>query len=326
MGNGIQFMGDGPVMTGTWYNPSTGHKFTVRDCFFQDGQFIVQTTDGQMLDYNTVQDYVQASDAAGLAEMEAATKAQKAQNPLNDIPQSILDEVDTASAVSDDSYLLPEDQAMISGHQTAASTASKMVSPTRYEPDERFLQVKEDPDMPMVERVLRRFNDITPTILIDYNKLPKKQLDTLVDVLGIAPQTIAEYYIKKLDVSKVFEELKASIVEAVEKCLYAEVYEAQRIQKDIEDAWKEGQKIIEGRGDWNPNMPWHGIVPPGGDPGVISSDPGISIQPDGSVIHDCVLRQAPDNVNPISVTYPPEPIKTKKKSGGKKTTKKNASK
>ena len=312
MGNGIQFTGDGPVMSGTWYNPRTGHKFTVRDCFFQDGQFMVQTMDGRMLDYNMIQDYVQATDSDG-KEVQDRPMLESA-STVNDIPKEVADMIDT------DTYMTPEDQAMISGHQTAASTQElpKQTS--------GFHQVVEDPDMPMVERVLRRFNDITPIIAIDYKKLPKKQLDTLVDVLGIAPQTIAEYYIKKLDVSKVFEELKASIVEAVEKCLYAEVYDTQKIQKDLEDAWKEGQKIIEGRGDWNPNMPWPGIVPPGGDPGVISSDVGISVQPDGTVIHDCVLRQDPKSPSNIKVTYPPEPMKTKKKSSGKKTAKKNANK
>lgn len=37
---------------------------------------------------------------------------------------------------------------------------------------------------------------------------------------------------------------------------------------------------------------------------------GITITSDGTVIHDCVLRQGPDNVNPIKITYPPKPVKT----------------
>ena len=40
-GQGIQFGMEGPQMTGTWINPQTGHKFTVRDCMFQDGQLCV---------------------------------------------------------------------------------------------------------------------------------------------------------------------------------------------------------------------------------------------------------------------------------------------
>lgn len=285
MGNGIQFTGDGPVMSGTWYNPQTGHKFTVRDCFFQDGQFMVQTTDGRMLDYNMIQNYVQATDSEGREVQDRPMmESMKSTNPVNDIPQEVADMLDT------DTYMLPEDEVMISGPQSSVSTQETPVHTSG------FHQVVEDPDMPMVERVLRRFNDINPTISIDYNKLPKKQLDTLVDVLGIAPQTIAEYYIKKLDVSKVFEELKASIVEAVERCLYAEVYETQKIQEDIENAREEDQKLV---------------------------DSVINIIPEGT---DCVLRQDSKSLINIKATYPPEPVKTKKKSSGKKTTKKNASK
>lgn len=66
-GQGIQFGMDGPQMTGTWINPQTGHKFTVRDCMFQDGQFVCITTDGQVLDYNTIQNYVQCNDNQGNA-------------------------------------------------------------------------------------------------------------------------------------------------------------------------------------------------------------------------------------------------------------------
>lgn len=321
MNNGIQFMGDGPMMHGTWYNPSTGHKFTVRDCFFQDGQFIVQTTDGQMLDYNTIQNYVQATDAQG-REVNDRPLVESKTPKKETLPPEVAALVDDTLS-SDSQYILPEDEMILSGNP-----ATNMVNPPRYQPDERYIQTSMDPDMPMVERVLKRFKDITPTISIDYTQLPKKQLDTLVDILGIDPQTIAEYYIKKLDLSKIGEEIKQSIAEAVEKCLNSEMYESQRIQEDIVDAWKEGQKIIEGRGDWNPNMPWHGIVPPCGESETITSDKeGISILPDGTVIHDCVLRQSPDNVNHVKVTYPPEPIKTmKKKSIGKKTTKKNANK
>ena len=57
---GIVFDTQGPVMSGTWYNPKTGDSFTVRDSFFQDNQFVVTTTDGRMLSYNQIQHYVQS--------------------------------------------------------------------------------------------------------------------------------------------------------------------------------------------------------------------------------------------------------------------------
>ena len=55
--NNISFNGEGPVMSGTWYNPKTGDSFTVEDSYFQDNQYLVKTTDGRMLDYNFIQNY-----------------------------------------------------------------------------------------------------------------------------------------------------------------------------------------------------------------------------------------------------------------------------
>ena len=54
------FNGEGPVMDGTWYNPANGDSFTVMDSYFQDNQYIVKTTDGRMLDYNFIQNYVKS--------------------------------------------------------------------------------------------------------------------------------------------------------------------------------------------------------------------------------------------------------------------------
>ena len=41
---GMMFGGEGPVMQGTWYNPTTGDAFTVRDSFFEDNQYVITTT------------------------------------------------------------------------------------------------------------------------------------------------------------------------------------------------------------------------------------------------------------------------------------------
>ena len=57
--NGMMFGNEGPVMQGTWYNPTTGDAFTVRDSFFEDNQYVVTTTDGRYLKYNQIQNYVQ---------------------------------------------------------------------------------------------------------------------------------------------------------------------------------------------------------------------------------------------------------------------------
>ena len=50
------FTNDGPMMTGTWYNPTNGDSFTVADSFFQDNQYIVKIVDnnGNMATYGHI--------------------------------------------------------------------------------------------------------------------------------------------------------------------------------------------------------------------------------------------------------------------------------
>ena len=38
MNNGVMFNTEGPIMTGSWYNPNTGDSFVVRDSFFENNQ------------------------------------------------------------------------------------------------------------------------------------------------------------------------------------------------------------------------------------------------------------------------------------------------
>ena len=202
-GSGVQFGSDGPMMTGTWFNPSTGHKFTVRDCFFQDGQFIVQTMEGQMLDYNTVQNYIQCNDADGKP-LEPDTTMLTA-NPVKatNLPPEV------ASIVDADNLMLPEDVQTSKGLgnlNDARHTAPGEMRTAGY------AQVAEpiDQDLAMVDRVLKRHPapDFEAQLIWE---CPTKQIETLVDVLGIDPEVIAKYYVDKLNKELIFVNIKAKL-------------------------------------------------------------------------------------------------------------------
>lgn len=83
----ISFSGDMPQISGTWVNPKTGHRFTVRDCYFEDGNFKVLTTDGSTISYNMLENYVQDN---GM--MEDGTKVQPTLQ--NEVPMEVLNELD----------------------------------------------------------------------------------------------------------------------------------------------------------------------------------------------------------------------------------------
>ena len=199
---GIMMGGEGPMMSGTWVNPKTGHKFTVRDCFFQDGNFMVQTTTGQMLDYNTIQHYVQTSDNTPLTpqKQKPKPKAQVKQPKPEAIPEDLMNEI------------LPEDMEAIGLGNINDPTRNKTLNqpvPTTVVPPVA------DPDAAMVDRVLKNHAMPEPAVSLDWNPVPRKQIETLVDVLGVKPQSIANYYISKLSMSKIAEAVKAAIVECV---------------------------------------------------------------------------------------------------------------
>lgn len=189
--NGIAFGAEGPMMTGTWVNPKTGHKFTVRDCFFQDNQFMVQTTDGQLLDYNTIQHYVQSVNKPGESISTPKTTA-------SDIPAEVsaLLAEPTSSIPTD---VLPDEMTLIKGLGNINDRTPSQPAPS-----------PESADQIMIERVLRKFPkpQIEASILWE---TPERQIDTLVNVLGIESSDIADYYINTLNATAIMEVVRAQL-------------------------------------------------------------------------------------------------------------------
>lgn len=211
--NGIAFGGDGPVMSGTWINPSTGHKFTVRDCFFQDGQFMVQTTSGQMLDYNTVQNYVQCTDAQG---KEVAVPTDMVQ-PKTTKPQIPAEVASLIEGPHESEYMIPEDTHIGLGNvhsrsQAALNTAAE--GGHRGPVGAKGLDGG-DPDQLMIARVLRKHPspDIESNIIWE---VPERQIDTLINVLGVDSDAVAEYYTNMLDPETIMEHIKKTLTKHIE--------------------------------------------------------------------------------------------------------------
>lgn len=209
MVEGMQFGADGPVMKGTWFNPTTKHKFTVRDSFFQDGQFVVQTTDGQILDYNMIQSYVQLTDEQGVPQ-EPDTVMSKMPNQAEALPPEVAD------------LLIPEDEDISKGlgnlnnrNFTPSLSREDVVVEARPEHTFTVGSAEQDQDMAMVERVLRKhpIPDFEAQLVW---QCPTKQIETLIDVLGIDPETIASYYVNKLDAASIFEGIKIQLTNYIQ--------------------------------------------------------------------------------------------------------------
>lgn len=211
--DGIPFGGDGPVMSGTWVNPKTGHKFTVQDCFFQDGQFTVQTTSGQLLDYNTIKEYVQCTDSNG-KQVESNAHKSKQQN----LPKSVLEEVVDSDNKSNNEDMTEEDAALV-GKSLGNINTPRTQPDALQHPTEIFNTPAPtaNTDMQMIDRVLHRHQ--LPQLLgeVHWEKCPTKQIETLIDVLGIDPQEITNYYISQLDKEAIFKFMKQALYDYINK-------------------------------------------------------------------------------------------------------------
>lgn len=186
-------------MTGTWFNPTTGHKFTVRDSFFQDGQFVVQTMDGQMLDYNTIQNYVQVNDENGRPaqpDNQMLNQAKKAPAKATELPPEVAE------------MLLPEDNVQVNGLGNIYSDKRPtLTTQAPTEPEQSPVSAPTDVEFAMISRVL----DGRPEPMIDATitwDCPEEQIRSLVDTLGVDPAKIAEYYISHMNQNLVFEQIK----------------------------------------------------------------------------------------------------------------------
>ena len=195
-------------VSGTWMNPTTGHKFTVKDCVFENGELLIISTDGQHISGRMFADYVQdtGKDASGQPIRDANGQAVPSLGNLStpvsappvivgDIP--VTEESLEAPLQEDGTASLREDIDELLHPQT------KLIGAT--------LRPSIDPDMEMVTRVLRK-HDLPTIETLKWNK-PTKQIDTLTDILGIDMETIVEYYVNRINP----EELVSMVKEYLRK-------------------------------------------------------------------------------------------------------------
>lgn len=207
--NGLEFPIDGPMIEGTWQNMQTGDYFNVRDSFIQDGMLMIQATDGRMFDYNTIQNYVKVDKPVPM-------QKQKKTAPKKQIPTEILNEVEDAGDITE-SGLLPEDLELINGGGLAVDPGVLEVKP----PVKKVAEVvMEDEDIRLIRRALDRAKkDPEVNVNIKWSAYPNKQMDMLVDVLGVDVDKIADYYINKIDLTTIREAIKEEITNIINRKL-----------------------------------------------------------------------------------------------------------
>lgn len=195
-------------VSGTWMNPTTGHKFTVKDCVFENGELLIISTDGQHISGRMFADYVQdtGKDASGQtirdANGQAAPSLGNLSNPVSTPPVIVGD-----IPVTEESLDAPfgefsrEVSVDISDHSLQDEAAELLQGgasePRRFNPNLLEGVTHKNMDLEMVTRVLRK-HDLPTIETLKWNK-PTKQIDTLTDILGIDMDTIVEYYVNRIN-------------------------------------------------------------------------------------------------------------------------------
>lgn len=187
MMNGLIFNGEGPMMDGTWYNPNTGDSFTVADAFFQDNQYMVKTTDGRLLDYNFMQNYVKSD--------KPIPKIEKPQPKTNELPQEVANLID-------DGGILEDDLALINGRQKPQSLGN-------------LHKIEVNPELPIIEKALSKKSKPCVYANILWEDFPKKEIEALTDIMDINIDSVIDWYINKLDINEIKQAVKESMVDHI---------------------------------------------------------------------------------------------------------------
>ena len=179
MNSNLIFNGEGPMMSGTWYNPTNGDSFTVADSFFQDNQYIVKTTDGRMLDYNFIQNYVKSDKP--LQKMEQMVK------PQQSLPPEVASIIDTD--------ILDDDLNMIKGN------LGNLHQPTPQAIGNTHI----------IEKALGKKSIPNLNTYIAWDKFPSKELEMLFEIMEIDKSEVLEWYLNKIDLNIIKKSIKESL-------------------------------------------------------------------------------------------------------------------
>lgn len=189
--------GEGPILNGHWYNPSTGDSFTVRDTYFEDNNLFVITTDGRRLNYDIISKYVQSDKP--LPKQPSITQNTQQSN----IPNDILSEI-VPTQNNDDNLLLAEDLALINNQQPAQpKNLGNIHQQQTFAPQQPVISE----DEMLINRILKRTKGPQVEFTISWSCFPEKQIEML-DMMAIEPEDIAEYYIKELSTESIVESIK----------------------------------------------------------------------------------------------------------------------
>ena len=216
---GISFSIDGPVMTGTWYNPKNGDSFTVRDTYFEDNQYMVITTDGRRMDYNMIQNYIKSDTPIPKMEQPKTTQ-QSNQIKIGDIKET------GNEIISNYDEMILEDDALLL--QTKTTPQNEFTSSRRINLDDLKNDSKPT-NYYIIDKALSKIKKPKFELKCKWDKFPKQEIEMLKDIMDISLDEIRDYIFEKFIDESYKDELKKQLNKVISENL--ELPEPKTVKK-----------------------------------------------------------------------------------------------
>lgn len=222
--NGLTFGSEGPIMDGTWYHPQTGDSFTVRDSFFEDNQYVVMTTDGRLIRYEQMQNYIKSD------------KPIQIEKPMQNEQEILPAEVaDLLEGENYNDMIMEDDLAMIQGRAPVTLgnlKDSTTTNPYPYNPNPGMQVVQSAPintNYDIISKALSKRTLPDFQIGIDWLACPVKEMNMLIDLMDVQEQEIVDWYLSQVDVQTTTIMIKEVIKDYLMKQLHPVVDEDAQV-------------------------------------------------------------------------------------------------
>lgn len=193
--NGVTFGLQGPMMEGTWYNPVTNDSFTVRDSYWEDGQYMVSTMDGRILGYELIQNYIKSDKPINFPKKPVEEK----------LPAEVANLVETET----DNLMLDDEMDLITTKPTLGNINKNT---NQFDATNINQTTSLASNTPIIAKALSKYPLPEIDVDVKWDNYPTRQIEMLKDVLDINPSEIVEWYASQLDMVKLATAIHESLL------------------------------------------------------------------------------------------------------------------
>lgn len=219
--NGIIFGNQGPLMEGTWYNPQTGDSFVVKDSFFENNQYVISTTDGRVLGYDMIQNYIKSDKPIKMPKNQT-------KKTHDEIPAEVLSEIADDTQIPNDLFV---DTDIYGVNNPLTPSLGNINKPLPY-----YSVQEETPsfNVGIIKKALDKYTRPQVDCSIVWDNFPKKEIQMLNEIMEIDTKEIVEWYASQLDTTEIAIAIHNSIVSYINDQLYGRVPNTIEIDLTLE--------------------------------------------------------------------------------------------